>query len=651
MPATNNNNKAKAAIKAHAWLWEKAHVLYVRSNEGRRHIYSTFHRDGGRVCVKVADPYWSVDAFNRDAEALSILPKYWVDYRYLLENCKLPEDLIVVDLETAGFDPFAEGARITRCGTFDGHCHRLTTLPPYFTNPTIKTLIGHNIKFDIGWMLAFGILDEKSLDNLKLIDTLTLAYLHDCRKTVSKDLASLTLRHTNLLNYWLRAPYDDIIHKPDLTEGERLRIDDYLMGDLRATKALYDKLYEPKWKKLINYESEKLKLLAKLEHRGMEIDVAALHSTMNSYKKKMASLKRKLTTHAKKEGFPQFNPASPKQLVNYLFYHKDYTPHTYTKTGQPGTDKESLEKLAEKHTDDPVLQHLDEWRRYEKIYTTYFEPIKNQLDNQGDDVKGNRVRCNFNPAVAETNRLSSSDPNFQNIPEKAGKDVKKLFISRWGEDGCIIDIDYSQLEIAVLADLSRDKNMIEALRKGESLHDTTSQMLNIPRHEAKSLNFKLIYGGGSQEERDQWFEAYPEAKAYMSWCVEYFERTHYAPPLITGFRRYIGEPSSDKRILSHQRRQAMNTPVQGNAGNITLIAAGLLDKKLAATEGLIVNTVHDSVVVDASRGHIGAIKNYIYDAFTDEVTGFLQDVFNWEMKVPLSVDIKMGYNWGEKEEI
>ena len=433
------------------------------------------------------------------------------------------------------------------------------------------------------------------------------------------------------------------------------KLSNYLASELNAIEdskdKLIDKLNEYKMYEL--YEDIEIKLskvLADMEIIGFVTDRKVLLDLKEDINKDL----EKLTTEIYELSGSEFNINSTKQLGEVLFKDLDLPVIKKTKTGF-STDASVLEKLRDKHQ---IIPKIERYRELFKLQSTYIEGLEKAIDDDG------RIRSTFRQNIAATGRLSSQDPNLQNLPIKTdeGRLIRKAF--KAGQGKILIDADYSQIELRILASLSGDEHMIEAFRKGEDIHaKTASKVFHTPlnkvtkrqRSDAKAVNFGIIYGisdyGLSQnlniprkeakEYIDNYMASYPSIKKYMDSIVEKAKKDGYVETLFNR-RRYVPEINSKNfNVRSFGQRVALNTPIQGTAADIIKIAMIETDKNLkkAGLDAKIVLQIHDEIILEASEND--------KDSAIEILRKSMEEAAN--LKVPLIVDIDTGESMYESK--
>jgi DNA polymerase-1 len=326
-----------------------------------------------------------------------------------------------------------------------------------------------------------------------------------------------------------------------------------------------------------------------------------------------------------------------------------------TKTGQYKTGEDILSYLSKDHK---IIRDIQEYRQYKKLQSTYVDALPNEINE-----KTGRIHTQYMQAVAATGRLSSNNPNLQNIPIRTerGREVRKAFIPR-NKDYVLLAADYSQIELRIIAALSEEETMIEAFKNGEDIHaSTAAKVFNVPlkevtreqRSNAKTVNFGIIYGvsafglsnqtdlsrSDAKELIDTYYETYPKLKAYMSSQVD-FAREHGYVETVLNRRRYLKDINSrNAMIRSGAERNAVNAPIQGSAADIIKLAMihinSRLEKEHFKTKMLL--QVHDELVFDVHKDELERVKPMIkYE---------MENAF--KMQVPLDVEVGLGNNWLE----
>lgn len=392
-----------------------------------------------------------------------------------------------------------------------------------------------------------------------------------------------------------------------------------------------------------------VEVLADMELRGFKVDVEGLQA----YSKEMDSRLVILENEIYMQAGETFNINSPKQLGVILFEKLGLPVGKKTKTGY-STNAEVLEQLSYKHE---IVERILEYRQLMKLKSTYADGLLSVLEQDG------KIHSNFNQTVTATGRISSTEPNLQNIPVKLemGRKIRKVFIPT-NQDYVLLDADYSQIELRVLAHITDDANMIEAFLKNEDIHTTTaSKVFGIPpeevsslmRSRAKAVNFGIVYGIGDfslskdigvtkKEARkyiDDYLDKYSKVKEYMSDTVEKGKEFGFVTTLYNR-RRYLPElKSSNFNMRSFGERVAMNTPIQGSAADIIKISMVKVynELKKRKLKSKLILQVHDELIVETEKSELEEVSKLLKDCMENAV----------QLKVPLTVDVKHGDSWYE----
>lgn len=415
---------------------------------------------------------------------------------------------------------------------------------------------------------------------------------------------------------------------------------------------IHDRLFEKlKTENMLDlYEKVELPLsdvLFSMERSGFKVDVATLNEMANEYDKRIAVIAEKIDEYAGEK----VNPNSPKQLGKILYDKLGLI--SGKKKGNPSTSADVLEKIADKH---PIVPLILKYRQLQKLNSTYIKGFRPLIDEDTG-----LIHTCFNQTLTTTGRLSSKEPNLQNIPvrEQEGKEIRKLFVSSF-ENGKIVGADYSQIELRLLAHFSKCQPLIDAFLSGKDIHRiTASQVFGVGedqvtpemRRSAKAVNFGIIYGisdyGLSEQLKispkkageyiAKYFEAYPNVKEYMNSNVEFARKNGYVSTLL-GRKRYISEiNSSNFNLRSFGERAAMNMPLQGTAADVIKIAMIKVANRIKK-EGLrsrLILQVHDELIVDTAEDEVEEVKNILVEEMQSSVT----------LSVPLTVETECGTRW------
>jgi len=524
-------------------------------------------------------------------------------------------------------------------------------LRPFFESEQIEK-IGQNLKYDLKILNRYGI-EIKG----KLFDTMIAHYLINPDMRHNMDLLSETY-----LKYKPKS-IETLIGKKGKNQKSMRDIDlesikEYAVEDADITLQLKN-VFEPilehtKTRKLFDQiEIPLISVLASMEIQGIRLDVNFLKSLSEDLNNDIKNLENQIYQAA---GY-SFNLASPKQLGEILFDKLKIggTKQKKTKTGQYATGEEVLHFFAK---DYPIVQDILDWRQLIKLQNTYVDALPNQIH-----IATGKIHTDYMQTVASTGRLSSNNPNLQNIPIRTerGREVRKSFIAK-DENHVLLSADYSQIELRIIAALSKEPNMMEAFAKGEDIHlSTAAKVFNTTidnvtkeqRSHAKTVNFGIIYGvsafGLSNQTNltrsesvsliDTYYKTYPQLKKYISEQIE-FARQNGFVQTISGRRRYLKDINSQNSIVrSAAERNAVNAPVQGSAADIIKIAMINIQKrlKIEKLQSKMLLQVHDELVFDVYKPELENIKTIVKHEMEN---AFL-------LNVPLVVDIGIGTNWLE----
>ena len=395
-----------------------------------------------------------------------------------------------------------------------------------------------------------------------------------------------------------------------------------------------------------------LKVLSTMELNGIKLDSEFLKELSNKFHKELKELEKSIFKLSNQD----FNLASPKQLGEVLFGQMKIIENPKkTKSGQYSTSEEVLSKLAEEHV---IVEKVLEWRSLQKLLNTYVDALPKQVD-----TKTERIYAEFNQAVASTGRLSSNNPNLQNIPIRnpRGREVRKAFICE-NENYVMLSADYSQIELRVIAALSEDPNMISAFNKNLDIHSSTAaKVFNVKledvtkeqRSNAKTVNFGIIYGvsafGLSNQTSltrsesklliESYYDAYPKLKNYISSQINFARENGYVETIL-GRKRYLRDINSRNAIVrGAAERNAVNAPVQGSAADIIKIAMIKIHEKFQKSnfKSKMLVQVHDELVFEVHKKELEQVKKLIKIEMEQA----------YSFCVPLKVDMDQGLNWFE----
>ena len=523
-------------------------------------------------------------------------------------------------------------------------------LRPFFESTEIIK-VGHNIKFDIQVLHKYNVKVSP-----RIYDTMVAHYL------INPDMRhNLDTLSESYLNY-SPISIESLIGKKgknqiSMRDVSIDKITDYASEDADITlqlKSIFDKEIEVNNLSKIFYDIEipMINVLSEMETEGIKIDTSYLEKLDKEFEEDLEKLKKEIF---KKSG-EEFNLNSPKQLGEILFDKlKLVSKPKKTKTGQYSTSEEVLSSLANDHK---IIEDILEWRSLDKLQNTYVKSLPNEVSSLT-----NRVHSSFNQTVTTTGRLSSNNPNLQNIPIRTanGQKIRRAFIPR-GSDYILMAADYSQIELRVIASMSNEENMIDAFVNNQDIHTMTASKIynvdpeNVTREQrgnAKTVNFGIIYGvsafGLSQQTDlnrseskvmiDNYFLNYPGLKKYMSDQIDFARNNGYVETIM-GRRRYLQNINSQNNMLrSSSERNAINAPIQGSAADIIKIAMININSELKkqSLKSKMLLQVHDELVFDVHKSEKDQIKDIVKTTMESAV----------KLKVPLKIDLEFGKNWLE----
>ncbi len=523
---------------------------------------------------------------------------------------------------------------------------------PVFENESI-TKIGQNIKYDLNIIKNYG-LDLKG----PLFDTMLAHYLIEPDLRHGMDYLSGIY-----LNYE-PVSIETLIGKKgknqlSMRDVPLEKIKEYAAEDADITYQLKQKLAPELIDKnalelFNNIELPLVHVLSDMEMEGIRINSDFLNAYSKELEIEIQKLEKRIIELA---GVP-FNISSPKQLGEVLFEHLKLDPKAKkTKTGQYQTGEDILQGLSEHE----IARCILDVRQLQKLKSTYVDALPTMIN-----PKTGRVHSSFNQAVAATGRLSSNNPNLQNIPIRSdrGKEIRKAFIPK-NEDYVLLSADYSQIELRIIASIANEENMIEAFKQGYDIHQATAakvfgkaieEVTSDERRNAKAVNFGLIYGqtpfGLSQnlgiprkeatQMIDEYFKQYPGIRTYMSETIEFAKENGYVQTL-QGRRRYLKDiNSANFTVRGFAERNAINAPIQGSAADMIKMAMINIHKRLKAEKDTIkysrmILQVHDELVFDAHKDEVEILKKLVVEEMEKAMP----------MNVVIKAEVGVGDNWLE----
>lgn len=523
-------------------------------------------------------------------------------------------------------------------------------LRPFFESEAIEK-IGQNLKYDIKVLAKYNITVKGKLFDTMLahylinpdmrhnMDVLAETYLNYSPISIEELIGKKGKNQLSMRDVVLEKQTEYAVEDADIT----LQLKEHFEKELREanTQKLFDAIEIPL-----------LRVLAAMELEGINLDEAFLNSLSEELDNDIKTLETKIYAEAGEA----FNIASPKQLGDILFDKlKLVDKPKKTKTGQYATGEDILSYLAKDHA---IVRHVLDYRGLAKLKSTYVDALPTQVE----PLTG-RVHTDYMQTVAATGRLSSNNPNLQNIPIRTerGRQVRKAFIPR-NDDYVLLAADYSQIELRIIAALSKEETMIEAFKNGEDIHaSTASKVFNIPlaevtreqRSNAKTVNFGIIYGvsafglsnqtdlsrSESKELIDTYYATYPKLRKYISEQIDFARENGYVQTVL-GRRRYLNDINSRNAVVrGAAERNAVNAPIQGSAADIIKIAMiRIYDKLIAGNfKSKMLLQVHDELVFDVFKPELEAIKSLVKAEMENA----------YKLEVPLVVDLGVGNDWLE----
>ena len=513
-----------------------------------------------------------------------------------------------------------------------------------------KIKLGQNLKYDIGVLANYDI-DVQGIG----FDTMMEAYVLNSSDN-RYDMESLALKYLGISTSSFEEVAGTGKHQLTFNQIPIEKATPYAAEDADIVMQLHEKLlpqlsaHKDLLKILQIIEMPLIKVLARMERNGVCIDAQFLHEQGLKFSKRIIELEE----HAYKLSGTVFNLASPKQLQEILFGKLKLPISKKTPNGQPSTAENVLQQLA---LDYPLPKTILEHRALSKLKSTYIDGLLSQINPQTM-----RVHTSYNQAVTNTGRLSSTNPNLQNIPIRTeqGRRIRQAFIASPGHK--IVSADYSQIELRIMAHLSQDKGLLKAFSDGDDIHTTTAaevfgvslgEVTNVQRRRAKAINFGLIYGMSAfglaqqlnisreqaQNYIDLYFARYPEVKTFMQTTRDKAKRYGFVETLF-GRRLYVPDiNSSNFARISAAERAAINAPMQGSAADIIKIAMINIDKWIQKTKLNVkmIMQVHDELVFEIAKKDVKKAISYI-QKYLIKAT---------KLSIPIVVHVGIGDNWDE----
>ena len=608
---------------------------------------------------------------------VEILPEDYIDihtstHNYILVdttegikelNTKLcKQKSVAFDTETTGLDPLTcdivgisfaykegEAYYVALSAKKEEATEQLSLLKPFLEDESIEK-IGQNIKYDILMVRNYNIKVQGPL-----FDTMIAHYLINPETSHGMDyLAETYLKYKTV-------SIEELIGAKGKKQGSMRDVDiaiasKYACEDADITlklKHLFEKEIEENKLDKLFYETEcpLIYVLADMEWSGVRLDLDALKELSIDLTEELSVLEAQLIEMAGME----YNVNSPKQTGEVLFDHMKISDKAKkTKTGQYSTSEGELEKLRSKH---PIIDKILEYRGVKKLLSTYIDAFPLLIN-----PRSNKIHTSFNQTVAATGRLSSTNPNLQNIPirDERGRAMRKVFIP---DEGCtFLSADYSQIELRIMAHLSNDEHMTEAFNNDLDIHSATAaKIYKVPleeatgdmRNKAKTANFGIIYGisvfglserlaiprGEAKELIDGYFESYPDVEKYMETSKEMARKNGYVETLL-GRKRFLPDINSRNSIVrGYAERNAINAPIQGSAADIIKVAMIRIFRRFEEEKlkSKMILQVHDELNFNVPMDELTAAKKIVVEEMENA----------YELSVPLKTDCGAGNNWLE----
>ena len=589
-------------------------------------------------------------------------------------------------------------------------------------------IVAHNAAFDVAYMLKHGSLNQNELAKAQLWDTQLAEYLLSGQQHKFPSLDECTKKRGG-------TPKDNRVSVmfeagKGAEEVPRNMLEDYLKADLKNTQTVFWSQYKEALDKgllpLCHSQMDARLATIEMQYNGLAIDKPLLDKDRVKLDLDVAALKNELGLEAQRVTGHCLDPTKPQQLATILFGgqipYKEKVPDGHYKNGNPkfrtedkmfsvcgfglppkeiwkgengkySTADDVLEELLVSvpvfNPARPFIEKVQDFRDKSKQLTTYYEGISDLLMPDG------RIHHNLNHCVTVTGRLSSSEPNLQNMTDGAKGGIKKVFVSRWGKDGYIVEADYSQLEMVVLAALSKDTQLVEDIRNGTDIHDALYRAMHgkpLPKDKRKwfkRCSFALVYGGGvnaiskqgkcSEEEakrfKNTFYGRYPGVEAWHNAVYDSLVRTYegekdketglpigratYISP-ISGrhlrFREYVQEDWNGKQVCKFSNTETKNYPVQSGAtADIVPLMVGRLYRVLRNNErlrdkALLINTVHDNVMLDVHKDVLVETHRLVRQVL-ESAPRVVKETFGYDFPLDLKVGVSYGPNWFDQEEI
>ena len=596
----------------------------------------------------------------QDTEHSYVLIDNLKDAKALCGNL-LTFPVVAFDTETTGIDAMSaemvgmsfavEGGRAWYVAVLENQAEAqefVDAFRPFFENEG-QIKVGQNLKYDLTILSHYGV-EVKG----ELFDTMLAHYVVEPEQRHNMDYLAETYLHYRTIHI------EELIgtgrqqkNMRDLAPSE---ICDYACEDADVTLRLYPILRKKMAECDVTDVFSKIEMplmpvLARIEQNGVRLDTEALQQTGDDFRARLQTLEEEVYALAGHE----FTITSPKQVGTVLFEELKVSEKARkTKTGQYSTSEEVLETLRDKH---PIVEKILAHRALKKLLSTYVEALPKLIN-----PRTSRIHTSFNQAVTATGRLSSSNPNLQNIPVRGedGREIRKAFVP--DEDCTFFSADYSQIELRIMAHLSGDEHMIADFNAGHDIHAATAarifhksieEVTRDERRKAKTANFGIIYGisafglserlgiprGEAKELIDSYFNTYPKVKEFMSTCIERAQERGY---ILTEFkrRRYLADINSrNATVRGYAERNAVNAPIQGTAADIIKVAMVAIDRRLREEhlDTKMILQVHDELNFSVPHRELDTVRQLVVDEMERA----------YSMRVPLLAECGSGTNWLE----
>ncbi len=603
--------------------------IYLTINEVEHNYHLINDEDGYR---KLAQQLAQLDSFCFDTETTSTDAN----------NAELVGLSFAFKKAEAYYIPVPDGR--------ENAIHILSFFKEVLENDKIEK-VGQNIKYDILVLWWYGI-NVKG----KLFDTMLAQYIVDADARNNMDImANAYLNYSPISITTLIGAKGK--NQGNMRDVEVEKVVDYAAEDADITlqlKTVLDQLLDENAGRSLFEEVETplVYVLADMERTGVKIDQPTLQVFSKDLEVDIKNLEEKIYELAG----VKFNIASPKQLGEVLFDKLQLDPKAKkTKTGQYQTGEDVLTALSHKS---PIVQFILDFRSLQKLKSTYVDALPEMINH-----KTGRVHTSYNQAVASTGRLSSNNPNLQNIPIKTerGREVRKAFIPK-DEEHVILSADYSQIELRIIAEMSNEKNMLEAFKNGIDIHTATAakvyglhldEVTSTHRRNAKAVNFGIIYGQSAfglsqnlgiprkeaQEIIENYFSQYPGIKKYMSDTIEFARENGYVETIMKR-RRYLRDiNSANATVRGFAERNAINAPIQGSAADMIKYAMINIFNEINARElkSKMTMQVHDELVFEVHKSEVEEMKALVREKMQNAI----------KLNVPILVEVGVGNNWLE----